>query len=217
MKEKKCAPWSKAYNVKDKTNLSLIDMLVFSVIYSHRNAKSEKAFPSMDTIAEGAGLTKKVVAESIKELEAAKLIIIEQKQTGSKLNNYYYFPDYANFNQIPNDFLKSPVYKAKFKAFVIGFRGICISSDLVCKYDVNEIATLLGMTTKTVKKYIDEMKRLNILEENKRNNAFYLNDQTINWRLKVVEEKIAKNTEEIEVLKAQMAEMQKAMLTLMIK
>ena len=64
-----------------------------------------------------------------------------------KLNNYYYFPDHTNFNQIPNDFLKSPVYKAKFKAFVIGFRGICISSDLVCKYDVNEIASSLGMKT----------------------------------------------------------------------
>ena len=109
--------------------------------------------------------------ENIKQLQKEKLIIVEQTQIGNKINNNYIFPECDKFNQIPKDFINNTNYTPKLKAFVISFRGLFISSDLVCKYNKSEIAEMLGIKIRTLNKYISEMIEYNMLSFNNYNKA----------------------------------------------
>lgn len=213
MKQIKNAPFTKSYNML-QFDISLMDNLIYSILYGYMNKKIKRCNVSINKIVELTGINKRTILESIKQLQKEKLIIVEQTQIGNKINNNYRFPEWDKFNQIPKDFINNTNYTPKLKAFVISFRGLFISSDLVCKYNKSEIAEMLGLNIKTLNKYISEMIEYDMLSYNNYNKAYYLNDTVINWRLEKIENDIKEIKEtkadktEIETLKDMIAKQQ---------
>ena len=171
MKQIKNAPFTKSYNML-QFDISLMDNLIYSILYGYMNKKTKRCNVSINKIVELTGINKRTILQSIKQLQKEKLIIVEQTQTGNKINNNYRFPEWDKFNQIPKDFINNPGYTPKLKAFVISFRGLFISSDLVCKYNKSEIAESLGIDIRTLNKYISEMIEYDMLSYNNYNKAY---------------------------------------------
>lgn len=203
MEKKTNAPFTKSYNMVD-FEISLMDNLIYSILYGYNNTKTGRCNVSIDTLVTVTGIARQTIVNSLKQLEKEKLIIITQTKVGNKTNNNYSFPDWGKFNQIPKDFLNNPSYKSKLKAFIVSFRGLFISSDLVCKYTKKEMAERLGIDSRTLNKYLTEMMDLDLLQFNNYNKAFYLNADAINWRL----DKIEKDIEEIKETKADKTELE---------
>lgn len=186
MKKTNIAPFTKSYNMTE-FEISLMDNLIYSILYGYMNKRTKRCNVSIDKLVTVTGIARQTIIESIKQLSKEKLIIVEQTKKGNKTNNNYKFPEWDKFNQIPKDFISNPAYKAKLKAFIISFRGLFISSDLVCKYNKTEISGMLGIDIRTLNKYIKEMTEYNMLSFNNYNKAYYLNADVINWRLTQLE------------------------------
>ena len=139
MKKKTNAPFTKSYNQTD-FDISLMDNLIYSILYGYMNKRTKRCNPSINKIVETTGINKRTILESIKQLQKAKLIIVEQTKVGNKINNTYIFPVWEKFNQIPKDFISNTDYTPKLKAVIISFRGLFITSGIVCKYKKKEIA-----------------------------------------------------------------------------
>lgn len=195
--------FTKSYNPIDFC-ITPIDNLVYSVIYSHLNQITKRCNPSIERIKEITKLNKRTILKSISNLENCYLIEITQTKIGNKTNNYYHLPNYEKFNMIPKDFIYNDNYDSKFKAFIITFRGLFLTNDLVCKYNKKEICDMIGITLPTLNKYLDQMFNLNLLTFNNRNKAYYLNANTINWRL----DKIEKDIQHIKANKADKSEIE---------
>ncbi len=201
---KEIAPFVKSYGVNKFTSLKPIDTLVYAFIYSHLNQKTKRCNPSIETLSKEIGINKRTILNSIKRLQNSKLIVITQSQKGNKINNEYYLPEYNDFAMIPKDFLYSPEYDPKLKAFTIAFRNLCFNDTFRCKHDDVEIYNLLGITPKTYNKYMQDLQSNDIVKYNKRNKAYQLDVNTINWRL----DKIEKDIKEIKETKADKKEIQ---------
>lgn len=194
-------PFTKSYNPID-FNISTIDNLVYSILHSFLNTTTKRCNPSIDKIREISGLNKRTILKSLDSLESCGLIKISQTKVGNKTNNFYHLPLTPKFNMIPIEFIYNPEYEAKFKAFVITFRGLFINEDLVCKYNKTEITKMLDIDIRTLNKYMNKMFELNMIVNNNRNNALYLNNDVINWRLT----KLENDVQDIKENKADKAE-----------
>lgn len=203
MKKRSNAPFTKSYNMTE-FDISLMDNLIYSILYGYMNKRTKRCNVSIDKLVSDTGIARQTILDSIKQLTKEKLIIVDQSKVGNKINNNYKFPEWEKFNIIPKDFISNDTYKAKLKAFVISFRGLFISDDLVCKYSKTEISEMLGIDIRTLNKYLKEMTKYNMLSFNNYNKAYYLNADVINWRLTKLEQEV----EEIEENKADKQELE---------
>ena len=74
MKQIKNAPFTKSYNML-QFDISLMDNLIYSILYGYMNKKIKRCNVSINKIVELTGINKRTILESIKQLQKEKLII----------------------------------------------------------------------------------------------------------------------------------------------
>lgn len=156
----------------NEQKLKYLDLLTYVAIKSFDNPEAE-CFPSYETIAERAGLSRDFIIRSINRLKEAKYIRIWRKAGFQSPNksypNHYYFTKIAKsdyFFMIPYEVLNQPRLTAHEKAMLI-----CLYQFGITPYElhgsINTFAKHLGLTYKAVhnqykslvsKGYLDDSK-----------------------------------------------------------
>lgn len=206
-------------------NLTPRDQLIYSVIKSHDGEKG--CFPSLKIIAEESGISINTVRKSIKNLEEAEYIIVQK--VGRQ--QYYKFSPYKQFEPVSPDLLNNKEITPKTKAYII-------ASQQYMYKDVKDygkistsnrnLSTLINMPQSTINDCNTELRTKGFLQElqnksleldgsncNTKTKIFHLTKlgQAIIWKLKDHEERINKNTEDINNINNKMSELEKTIKT----
>ena len=89
---------------------------VYFIIQSHRNTKSNKCFPSVQTIADECGFGKSTVEKAITALEKAGYLSINSGRQG--VNNNYYFPQESFYeDKFSDDINQQMAYRRSTPGF----------------------------------------------------------------------------------------------------
>jgi DNA-binding MarR family transcriptional regulator len=145
-------------NLKDK-DLQYLDTLVYASLRSFNNAANGDCFPTHETIAGRAGLSKRFVINSIRRLETAGLVKVE-RSTKVKVSNQYYFDlpgTQLSMARIPFELFYILNLTPYEKAMLICIRQFFEHGFLKCMYNVKKLANYLGLTYRIVSKQYHQL------------------------------------------------------------
>lgn len=193
------------------------DLLIYVCIKKFMNKDTKEAFPSQQTIAELAGLSRPTVKKSIEVLK--KYGYISERKEGRKY--VYKFNSYRNFEPFSYDFLEKEDLDASEKALILasqqkmfkdveGYGKITMSDE--------DLADHLNVSTKTIARVNKSLVKKGYLDLIKTNikdpiTGLYINEklyhlneleQAIVFTLQNHEDRLDKNEEDIKNIKKQM-------------
>lgn len=201
--------------------LQKYEILIYVCIRRYMNAKTMKAFPSLDTIAKDSGCSKPTILKTIKEIVRKGYIEIENKPG---LGNTYKFNNEKSFEPFSYEFLDNPKLTKSEKLQILCTQQFMYKDNGIGKlsYTNAELAELTGLDRHTISKNNNSLISKNFMTQValKSKNAetglidketiYHLNElgQAIVFAITNHEERIQQNTEDISTLKQQMTEMQ---------
>ncbi len=133
----------------DKSKIQYLDTLIYTALKSFDNPY-EGCFPRHETIAARAGMSKRFVINSIKRLEASKLITV-QRSDKRRVSNQYQFTKLEHFEQIPYDLFTATGLTANEKALLVCLRQFFVHGVLTYIDDISIIVKWLGLSYATIK------------------------------------------------------------------
>ena len=136
----------------DKKKLKYQDALIYITIRSFLNGESGDCFPSFETIALKAGVSRNFVIQSIKRLRSSGLIdYTTSKATRDKNNsNKYSFEELYGFEQIPVSFFQLNELTWPEKSILLSIRQFFSQGWLTTTFSMTEMAYWIGITYKSL-------------------------------------------------------------------
>lgn len=197
--------------------LQKYEILIYVCIRRYMNAKTMKAFPSLDTIAKDSGCSKPTILKTIKEIVRKGYIEIEHK-TG--IGNTYKFNNEKSFEPFSYEFLDNPKLNKSEKLQILCTQQYMYKNDGIGKltYTNSELAELTGLDRHTISKNNNSLISKNFMTQvsirskdsetglMNKETIYHLNElgQAIVFAITNHEERIQQNTSDIEDLKRQM-------------
>ena len=132
----------------NENRLKYQDALIYITTRSFLNTASGDCFPSYETIAEKAGVSRTFVSKSLKRLKASGLLKTHTRKVATNRNspNHYIFDEFRRFEQIPVEIFECNDLSYTEKAMLICLRQFFIHGPLQCTYKIKTMAELLGIT-----------------------------------------------------------------------
>lgn len=210
-------------NEMSENDLTPKDQLIYLAIKSYQNGKDGLCNPSLQKIAERSGASIPTIRSSIKRLEDKEYIIIKKNGRGQR----YEFSPYKKFEPFSKEFLENDDISFTTKSYLVASQQYMyqdVEGFGKISFPNTELAERINMPESTIRKCNQELKSksyLTIIENESRNietgcktetKLFNLNElgQAVIWALKSHEDRIVKNTEDIEVLKREMERLKKS-------
>lgn len=198
-------------------DISPKSLVIYCAIRRHMNNKTLEAYPSVSTIAKEAGCGEDLVRKAIKELEDNGFIKSTKRNGQSTL---YKFSETKKFEPFSYDFLDDTKLKIREKAYLIMNQKNMFKKDGigVSSYSTKEIAekvrmsipTVLSCENKLIKAgYLQKIDSKNIDKETGLNEKLRYYLLEMYNAISVTYHQVEKNTEDIENLKKENAEMKK--------
>lgn len=177
-------------------------------------------YPRVDTVAEDCGLSIKTVSAAIKRLEKVGLINITKRKGTSSIYEFTKLND--GFEKFSDDFLKLNI-SPQAKSYYIELQQHLFFNEEKgtneTTYSNEQIGKKIGLCANSVRKYNTELIKAGMLEEHalstidmsglkqiKKSFDLYALNQAVMYKLKVHEEQITQNTEDIQELKQKLEE-----------
>ena len=210
-------------NVIKERKLDPTDVLVYAHLKSYINPKTLEAFPSITTLAKDAGLSRPTVMKAIKHLEENEDISIRKVQLEKRCKCYYKFNTKSkNFEMYGTQFLNEKNITPKEKMYLIvvqphmfkdleGFGKISYTNK-----ELEELTNIDRHTISSIHKSLQGKDIISIFKTNAKDSETGLKKQFIMYDLTKYHQEfislkkdVVKNTEDIETIKKQMADMEK--------
>jgi hypothetical protein len=136
----------------NKNNLKYQDSIIYLTIRSYMNNETGLCFPSYETIAAKAKVSKDFVMDSVRRLSAAGMIDVHVSKCATNRNNpnHYSFAEFKTFEQISSTFFEDYGLTYTEKAMLLCIRQFCVHGLLTTVYTIKQIAELLGETYRIV-------------------------------------------------------------------
>lgn len=151
-------------NLKLK-NLKPKDLLVYAAIAKFKNQQTQAAYPSLKTISEEVGMTAPTILKSIKALEAADLITVEER-TGT--SSIYHFAPYEKFQGFSYEFLNKHDLSNIEKSYIISIQDKLFLNESnrtgTTSYTNQELSQTINMDQRTISKIDKSLQNKGILE-----------------------------------------------------
>lgn len=211
---------------KVETAIKPKDQLIYACIKKYMNNETMQAFPSIETISKDSGLSKNTVSKSINNLAKFGYLSISKKGRC----NLYTFSRIKQFEPFSFEYITSNKITPETKASVMSMQPYMIKDTPgfgKIGYCAKTIANLIHSSERSVYRTFGELKRKGYMAELKNKETDLLNlggsfkntkvinlkslGQAIIWKLKDHEDKINKNTEDIDKLKNENEEMKTEM------
>lgn len=201
-------------NMTVETILTPQDLLVYVSIKRFMNNETKEAFPSLQTIAELCGASIPTIRKCIKNLELGRYIEIIKKGR----SQIYKFIKYDKFEPFSYEFLDKKDLTFTEKAYLIASQQYMFKDNGKGKIGMSnqELGELINMPKSTVTKCNNTLESkgyLDIIKAKKQGSGITINEkffhldelgQAIVFTLQNHENRINKNTEDIENLKRDM-------------
>lgn len=146
-------------------NLKPKDLLVYAAIAKFKNSKTQEAYPSIKAIGNEIGMTAPTIIKSIKALEAANLLTVQEREGTSSV---YHFTPYENFQGFSYEFLNKTNLSNMEKAYIISIQDKLFLNDYdrtgSTSYTDKELSQTLNMDRSTISKLDKSLQSKGILE-----------------------------------------------------
>lgn len=201
--------------------LQKYEILIYVCIRRYMNAKTMKAFPSLDTIAKDSGCSKPTILKIIKEIERKGYIKTELK---GGVGNVYTFNNEKSFEPFSYEFLDNPELNKSEKLQILCTQQYMYKDNGIGKvsYSDRELAKLTGLDRSVISKNNNSLMSKNLMTQvtlksrdsetglMNKETIYHLNElgQAIVFAITNHEERIKQNTEDISTLKQQITEIQ---------
>ena len=201
-------------NEMAENELTPKDQLIYLAVKSFQNGNTGLCNPSLQKIAERSGASIPTIRSSIKRLEEKEYITIKKSGRGQE----YTFSPYKNFEPFSKEFLENDDITFTTKSYLVASQQYMYQDTKgfgKISFPNTELAEKINMPESTIRKCNQELKRKNyltIIENESRDietgcktetKLFNLNElgQAVIWVLKSHEDRINRNTTDIEDLK----------------
>ena len=206
------------------------DLLIYATIKRHMDKDTKTCYPSLDTISRESGASINTVRASIQNLVNAEYIEVTPKGRGK----LYRFLKWDKFEPFSYDFLDNKKLTFKEKAYILATQQYMFkkeeTQDGIVTYNNIELSKRLNISPSTVSRLDSTLQAKQILNINTlsqkdpetglpiKEKVFHLSkiEQAIVFilgnheeRLRDTENKVETNTNEIDLLKKRIAELEK--------
>lgn len=130
------------------SKIEYTDVLTYVALRSFNNVQFNSCFPSLETIATRAGISKKFVSKSIERLEAAEFISVFRSGK-LRVGNRYTFRKFRNFDKIPYDIFSYSELSLYEKSMLLCLREVGLTP-VDIEGTIKELADIIGITYKTL-------------------------------------------------------------------
>lgn len=215
---------------EQNTYLKPGDILIYATIKRHMDKETKTCYPSLETISKESGASINTVRASIQNLVNAEYIEVTPKGRGK----LYRFLKWDRFEPFSYDFLDNQKLSFKEKAYILATQQYMFkkeeTQDGIITYNNIELSKRLNISPSTISRLDSALQAKQILNINTlsqrdqetnlpiKEKVFHLSkvEQAIVFilgnhekRLKDTESKVENNTNEIDLLKKQIAELKK--------
>ena len=182
------------------------DKLIYIAIRRYMNKTTLEAFPSYATITKDTSAAAKTIKKCIDNL--VREGYLETRKEGRKI--IYKFNNKKQFEPFSYDFLDKPDLSFTEKSYIIASQQYMFKDEEEGKINYNnrELSKLINMPESTISKCNRSLERKGYLEgASEIVKKFQLRelDQLFIWKFKEQDEKIQKNSEDIDYLKRERA------------
>ena len=184
------------------------DKLIYIAIRRYMNRQTMEAFPSYATITKDTGAAAKTIKKCVNNLIKEKYL--QTRREGRKL--IYTFNNKKCFEPYSYDFLDKSELSFTEKSYIIASQQYMFKEDNEGKieYTNKELSSLIRMPESTISKCNHSLEKKGFLQgASELTKRFQLRelDQLFIWKFKEQDEKIQKNTNDIELLKREIAKL----------
>ena len=181
------------------------DKLIYIAIRRYMNKTTLEAFPSYATITKDTSAAAKTIKKCIDNL--VREGYLETRKEGRKI--IYKFNNKKQFEPFSYDFLDKPDLSFTEKSYIIASQQYMFKDEEEGKINYNnrELSKLINMPESTISKCNRSLERKGYLEGSSEIvKKFQLRelDQLFIWKFKEQDEKIQKNSEDIDYLKREL-------------
>jgi DNA-binding MarR family transcriptional regulator len=134
-------------NLKQQ-NIKYLDALTYVTIRSFHNSTTGLCYPSYETIADKAGMSRSFIINSVKRLEKAGFLLITHSKKKHTCNQYH-FGELPRFERVPYELFDADL-SANQKAMLLCLRQFFNEGVLNSTKTIANFAKLLGISYKTV-------------------------------------------------------------------
>ena len=219
-------------NDMTEQNISLKpgDLLIYATLKRHMDKDTKTCYPSLDTISRESGASINTVRSSIQNLINSKYIEVTPKGRGK----LYKFLKWDKFEPFSYDFLDNKKLSFKEKAYILATQQYMFkkeeTQDGIVTYNNIELSKRLNISPSTISRLDNSLKEKEILDINiltlkdqetglpLKQKIFHLSkiEQAIVFilgnheqRLRNTESRVEDNTNEIDLLKRRIAELER--------
>lgn len=177
-----------------------LDALTYITIRSFNNYRTGECYPAYGTIAERMGMSKSFVIDSVKRLADNHYL---KKQKRYSYSNRYQFISCPVTEKIPFEIFALDLTPNE-KAMLILLRQCCVGTRVNIHYNLSKIASVLGVTYKTVytqikslieKGYVNEIRKPGKIKR-----CYYKLTELVDWSYKEDAETSLPEVENIKVI-----------------
>lgn len=195
-------------NNETQPDLDPKDKLIYVAIRRYMNRQTMEAFPSYATITKDTGAAAKTIKKCVNNLVNKNYL--QTRREGRKL--IYTFNNKKCFEPYSYEFLDKPNLTFIEKSYIIASQQYMFKEDNEgrIEYTNKELASLIKMPETTVSKCNHSLERKGFLQgASEITKRFQLRelDQLFIWKFKEQDEKIQKNTDDIELLKKEIKQL----------
>lgn len=203
------------YPHEPKTDINLglspQDKLIYLAIRRYMNKDTMTCFPSYATITKDIGAASKTIKKSVDNL--VKEGYLETKREGKKI--IYKFNNKKHFEPFSYDFLDKKDLTFTEKSYIVASQQYMFkdqdSDEGKISYSNQELSELIKMSQSTISRCnhsLQEKGYLNGASELIKRFQLRELDQLFIWKFKEQDEKIQKNTEDIELIKQRLNQLE---------
>lgn len=141
------------------------DIALYSLIKLCSNFKSGISNITQDKLSKLTDVPIRTIQNFTQRMKKSGLITVETTQTGIKRHNTYKFntkPE--NFFYLDTSFFKLEI-DIKLKGLLLMIKSLCLNNSNVTNYNRTKIASILKQDRGTISKMINELIKLNLLQE----------------------------------------------------
>ena len=191
------------------------DKLIYVAIRRYMNRQTMEAFPSYAIITKDTGAAAKTIKKCVDNL--VKENYLQTRREGRKL--IYTFNNKKQFEPYSYDFLDKSELSFIEKSYIIASQQYMYKEENEGKieYTNKELSSLIKMPETTISKCNHSLERKGFLQgASELTKRFQLRelDQLFIWKFKEQDEKIQKNSDDIELLKKEIAQLKEENLAL---
>ena len=184
------------------------DKLIYVAIRRYMNKQTMEAYPSYAKITKDTGAAAKTIKKCVDNL--VKEDYLQTRREGRKL--IYKFNNKKQFEPYSYDFLDKPELTFTEKSYIIATQQYMFKDNNEGKieYTNKELSSLIRMPEATISKCNRALEKKGYLEgASEFTKKFQLRelDQLFVWKFKEQDEKIKQNTDDIELLKKEIAKL----------